>query len=153
MAATDKNPKWVRTAANAEIEIISRGGAEVRATPKRDKVALIGFASNTLHLIPWNDPSFELWGMNQGYLHCERECDRWFEMHSPEFTADVRDPEYLPWLQAQTTLPIYMIQQYDEYPTSVRYPIEDAINFAGSRNLRTGAGDYFTSTIAFMLCL
>jgi hypothetical protein len=33
----------------------------------------------------------------------------------------------------------------EQYPTSVRYPIEDAIRYAGR--------DYFTSTVAFMLAL
>lgn len=117
---------------------------EVICYPKRKKVAIVGFATNTLHLVPWQDPEFELWGLNQGYMNFHRRPERWFEMHTPEYTADVRDPEYLPWL-TKCPVPLYMIEHYDEYPNSVRYPIEEAIRFAGR--------DYFTSSIAFMLAI
>jgi len=73
-------------------------------------------------------------------------------MHTPEYTADVRDPDYLPWL-TKCPVPLYMIEHYDEYPNSIRFPIEDAIRFAGDKRLGSGAGDYFTSSIAFMLAL
>lgn len=112
--------------------------------PRRKKVAIVGFASNTLHLVPWFDPEFEIWGLNQGYAHMLRRADRWFEMHMPEATADVRDPDYLTFLK-NCPIPIYMIQQFDEYPTSLRYPIEDAIQYVGQ--------DYFMSSIAYMLVL
>lgn len=133
----------------ADVSIID---GEVIVHPKRKKVAIVGFATNTLHLVPWQDKDFELWGLNQGYTNFHRRPERWFEMHTPEYTADVRDPNYLPWL-TQCPVPIYMIEHYDEYPNSVRFPIEDAIRFAGDRRLGTGAGDYYTSSIAFMLAL
>jgi len=135
---------WEQTPQCAEIEIVDRMNAQVRVTPKRKKVAIVGFASNTLHLVPWFDDSFELWGLNQGHLNFPRRADRWFEMHQPESTADVRDPDYITFLK-NVTIPVYMIQTFDEYPTSLRYPIEDAINYVGQ--------DYFTSSVAFMLVL
>lgn len=135
---------WAETEACAHVTITSRDGAQVVVTPKRKKVALVGFASNTLHLVPWTDPEFEIWGMNQGHINCVRRADRWFEMHSPEFTADLRDPGYIPWLKA-LTIPVYMIDVREEFPTSCRYPIEDAIKYCGR--------DYFTSSVAFMLAL
>lgn len=118
--------------------------ADVAVIPKRKKVAIVGFASNTLHLVPWFDPEFEIWSMNQGYMHCHRRTDRHFEMHMPEATADVREPHYLEWL-AQCPIPVYMIQTNDAVPNSVRFPIEEAIRFAGR--------DYFTSSVAFMMAL
>ena len=128
----------------ADIRIEDRTTADVVCEPRRKNVAIIGFASNTLHLVPWTDPSFELWSLNQGYLHCLRRTDRHFEMHMPEATADVRDPAYLEWL-AKTPLPVYMIELRDEVPNSVRYPIEEAIKYMGR--------DYFMSSPAFMLAL
>ena len=130
--------------AMANIEIASRVYSSVRVDPPRKKVAIVGFASNTIHLVPWFDDSFELWGMNQAHLNFPRRADRWFEMHQPEATADVRDPGYLEFLKT-CPIPVYMIQQYDEYPTSIRYPIEDAINYVGQ--------DYFMSSVAFMMVL
>lgn len=135
---------WDVTEACAQVEIGDRHTARVETIPPRKKVAIVGFASNTLHMVPWTDPAFEIWGMNQAYAHCQRRADRWFEMHLPEAVPDVRDPEYLKFLQS-CPIPVYMIQVYDEFPTSVRYPLEDAIQYAGR--------DYFMSSVAFMLAL
>jgi hypothetical protein len=132
----------------AEVTVLDREQAVVEVRPKRKKVAIVGFATNTLHLVPWNDPTFEIWGLNQGYLHMHRRADRWFEMHMPEATADVRDPAYLTWLSAVRDFPIYMIQTNPEIPNAVRYPIEAAIASAGPRHR-----DYFTSSPAFMLAV
>ena len=99
---------WDVTDACAEVSIENRATAQVRVTPPRKKMAIIGFASNTLHLVPWADPSFELWGMNQAHAHCVRRADRWFEMHLPEAVPDVRDPEYTQFLRTMT-IPVYMI--------------------------------------------
>ena len=132
------------TDACADVSIFNRETAEVVVIPKRKKVAIVGFATNTLHLVPWQDPSFEIWTMNQGYMHSHRRSDRHFEMHLPEATADVRDPAYLEWL-GTCPIPVYMIQCYDQIPNSVRYQIEEAIRYGGR--------DYFTSSVAFMLAL
>lgn len=132
----------------AEVALLDKEQAVVQVIPRRRKVAIVGFATNTLHLVPWNDPEFEIWGLNQGYLHMHRRADRWFEMHAPEATADVRDPDYLEWLGAQRDFPIYMIQTNPEIPNSVRFPIEQAIQYAGPSRR-----DYFTSSPAFMLAL
>jgi len=132
----------------ADVTILDKEKAIVQVIPRRKKVAIVGFATNTLHLVPWNDPEFEIWGLNQGYLHMHRRSDRHFEMHQPEATADVRDPDYLKWLGEVRDFPIYMIQTNREIPCSVRYPIEAAIEFAGPSKR-----DYFTSSPAFMLAL
>lgn len=128
----------------AEVSILDRDRAKIVVAPPRKKVALVGFATNTLHLVPWDNPEFEVWGMNQGYMHMLRRADRWFEMHQHEATADVRDPGYLEWL-ANCPIPIYMIQTHDNIPHSVRFPIEDAVTWLGR--------DYFMSTVAYMMAI
>lgn len=128
----------------ADVEIVSRINAEVKVSPRRKKVAFVGFASNSIHMVPWDDPEFEIWGMNQGAMNFKRRADRWFEMHLPEATPDIRDPNYMEWLK-NLTIPVYMIDLYDYAPTSLRYPIEDAIRYAGR--------DYFMSSVAFMCAL
>jgi hypothetical protein len=135
---------WDIHPACADVTIEDRTNADVVVHPRRKKVAIVGFASNTLHLVPWIDPEFEIWSMNQGHMHCLRRTDRHFEMHLPEFTADVRDPDYLQWL-AQCPIPVYMIETRDEIPNSVRFPIEEIIKYTGR--------DYFMSSPAFMLAL
>ncbi len=132
------------TAACPDVRILNRQTAEVEVQPERKKVAIVGFASNTLHLVPWQDPAYEIWGLNQGHVNFQRRADRWFEMHLPEYTEDVRDPEYLKFL-TECPVPVYMIEAYEQYPSSVRYPIEAAIAYAGR--------DYFGSSVAFMLAI
>ncbi len=132
------------TPACADVQIENRETADIVVHPRRKKVAFVGFASNSLHMVPWEDPSFEIWGMNQGAMNFKRRADRWFEMHLPEATPDIRDPKYLEWLKA-LTIPVYMIDLYDYAPTAVRYPIEEAIKTAGR--------DYFMSTVAFMAAI
>src|SRR5262245_56056437 len=117
---------WDVTAACADVRIVDRETGDVSVSPRRKRLALVGFATNTLHLVPWQDQTIELWSMNQGYMHCERRTDRHFEMHQPEATADVRDPNYLTWLQ-QCPIPVYMIEAYPVVPQSVRYPIESVM--------------------------
>ena len=135
---------WDVTPECADTRIVSSDRGQVTCVPPRKKVAIVGFASNTLHLVPWQDPTYEIWGLNQGYLHCQRRTDRWFEMHLLESMPDIRDPNYLAFLRT-IQIPVYMTQVYDQFPMSVRYPIEDAIKYLGR--------DYFMSSPAFMAVL
>lgn len=128
----------------ADMTITDAQAGLVEATPKRRKVALVGFATNTIHLVPWTDPDYEVWGMNQGHMHFKRRADRWFEMHQPEYTEDVRDPNYYAFLQS-LPIPVYMIDKRPDIPNAVRFPIEAALQVAGR--------DYFTSTIAYMMAI
>lgn len=127
----------------ADVQIVDPLMGTVRGSGRK-KVALVGFASNSLHLVPWNDPSYEIWSMNQGYMHMHRYADRWFEMHQPEATADLRDPNYLNFL-ASMDIPIYMTDLREGIPNAVRYPIERAMQWTKR--------DYFMSTVAYMLVL
>lgn len=128
----------------AKVKIVSREKGTVKVNPRRKKVAFVGFASNSLHMVPWEDPEFELWGMNQGAANFKRQADRWFEMHLPEATPDIRDPNYMQWLK-DLQIPVYMVETYPYAPTGLRYPIERAIAYAGR--------DYFMSSVAFMCAL
>lgn len=130
--------------AQAAIEILSHAEGRVACVPPRKRVALVGFATNTLHLVPWTDPTYEIWGLNQAHQHFQRRADRWFEMHMPEYTEDVRDPAYLQFLR-ECPVPVYMIERRPDIPNSVRFPIEAATQLAGR--------DYFTSSIPYMIAI
>lgn len=54
------------------------------------KVAIIGMATTSRHLAPWDDESFEIWGLNESYWAGHKgpdgkpymkRWDRWFQMH------------------------------------------------------------------------
>ena len=46
------------------------------------KVAIVGFA-DTRNQAPYNDPTFEIWGLNDLHSHIPR-YDRWFDIHTRE---------------------------------------------------------------------
>lgn len=117
----------------------------VEITPRRRKVAIVGFAESSRDQAPQDDPEWEVWGLNQLYRYLGR-FDRWFEIHNrPMFEADmVRDTNYVAWLQ-QSPVPVYMIDVFPDMPNSVRFPLEACANLGGR--------DYFTSSIAYMFAL
>jgi hypothetical protein len=121
----------------------------VAAKRLKKKVAILGFAE-TLKLAPFNDPEFEIWGMNQLYLEIPK-ADRWFEMHGrdvlvPETNPDIdkRNPDHLEWLK-KTEIPIYMQEHYPDIPASVKFPVDEIVAKYGV--------DMFTSTVCYMLTL
>jgi hypothetical protein len=119
----------------------------LRAEPGCKRVALVGFAASSLHLVPWQDTTVELWGLNQAYIHFERRPDRWFEIHQPASRPDISVPTYLEDLK-DLECPIYMIDRDPAYPTSQAYPID---------HVRAGVPPlyyrYFTSGVSYMVAL
>lgn len=125
-------------------------------TERRDKVALLGFASSSKDLAPFADPSFEIWGVNEIYRSLPR-LDRLFEMHTRAHltrnrvrdAAIVDGDEHIQWMARATDVIIYMQEAWPEIPRSVEFPLA----------LLTKAfypGEtvpYFTSTPAYMLAL
>jgi hypothetical protein len=128
-------------AAHLTITDAQQGRVDAGPAPRK-KIAVCGFASSSRHLIPVNDPSWELWGMNQLYRHLARG-DRWFDIHWNWDKEVVPGTDYRGWL-ASCGIPVYMMATQADLPTSVRYPVERLIAMAG---------DYFTSTVAFMTAL
>lgn len=137
------------------------------------KVAIVGFASSSRDLAPWNDTSYEIWTLNHAYQWARR-WDRWFEIHPKDHVEKnlIRDGqahdgnEHLKWLQTRTADvtdgaygPIYMQEHFPDIPASTRFPREE-INAWFARNgldvaLTEGwyAEDYYTSSISQMLAL
>ena len=121
------------------------------------KVAIVG-CSQSKSLTPFNDPEFEIWGVNNLYPHIPR-ATRWFEIHyisqengkflrreSPEFRGQPVD-QYLAqlgeWAQ-KNNCPVYMQQPCSLVPTATVYPLEAMLQMFGG---------YFTNTVSYMLAL
>lgn len=90
------------------------------------KVALVGHSPSTRELAPFDDPSYEIWTMNDahGFLN-GRRADRWFEIHIEEVWREParRTKGYFDHLR-NFGGPVYMDKHYEEFPTSVPYPFE-----------------------------
>ena len=115
----------------------------VQEAPRKKKVAILGF-TESWKLAPFDDPEYEIWGLNELYLFIPR-WTRWFEIHKREvYEADKnRTDDHLGKLR-QMTVPIYMHQHWDDIPMSVSYPLDTIIqNF----------GPYLTNSISYMIAL
>lgn len=109
------------------------------------KVAVVGMGK-TVPLAPWEDPSWELWGLpwHRGYA---ARMHRLFEMHDLAHweakAHKVYTPEYLQLLR-ECSVPLYMQEAYAEVPNAKAYPYDSVIPIVG---------DYFNSSLGYMVAL
>jgi hypothetical protein len=125
--------------ADHALEIINPELGIVEAQPKRTKVAIVGFATSSRDLAPFDDPSYEIWTLNQLYRHVPR-ATRHFDIHVNWQEDNVEGTDHEGWIK-EAPIPTYMMSRDPKLPNSVRFPIERVIEDAGV--------DYFTSTVAF----
>jgi len=104
---------------------------------KPTKVAIVGFAPNW-DKAPFGNDDFEIWGLNELYKYFstkkEAVADRWFEIHSRE-SPTKNIPEHMEWLK-QCPIPIYMHDHYDDIPSSVKYPLDEVLEFVYQKGMR-----------------
>jgi len=136
----------VRTKAETNGHIVYADLApETPAHVKR--VALVGHSPSTRDMAPFDDPSVEIWTMNDahGFLN-GRRADRWFEIHIEELWRDPhrRVKGYIEHLQTFGGT-IYMDRHYDDIPNSVAYPFEHLFS-------KYGRGK-FGSSFAYLIAL
>jgi len=112
----------------------------------KKKLVIVGTAPSSLHLAPYNDPDYEIWGLNGVYSYIDyaniTNITRWFEIHSLEAHKKVyQDDSFFKGIE----IPLVMQEVFTEYPTSVKYPLDEIL----SRFSRK----YFTNTISYMIAL
>lgn len=105
------------------------------------KVALVGTADISLAHCPWNDYDFTIYGL--AWRQDQPRRDVLFDIHKIDATRVNVPQNYPKWL-ASTNLPVYMQDVHPDVPNSVRYPVEQ---------MAAAYGDYFASSVAYMLCL
>jgi hypothetical protein len=114
-------------------------------TPKK-KVAIVGFSEHKKQA-PFDDPTWEIWGLNDLHEAIPR-WNRWFEMHGDaqikDYCSRKQGKPYLEGL-AGLNVPVFMQKPRAEVPLSVRYPIEQIMEFAGT--------NYFTNSISYMMAM
>lgn len=112
------------------------------------KVGLIGGSAGSLRSAPWSDPSWEFWSHSSvvGSIPNLR-ADRLFDIHPKNiFTMERKNGfvNYYQFLQRCQT-PVYMQQQYEAIPASVKYPLDQV--------QEQWPGVPLGSTTAFMIAL
>lgn len=123
------------------------------------KVAIVGYSMNR-NKAPFNDESFEIWGLNDLYKHIPR-YDRWFQLHTANEverrhfeSVESRDnwETHLECLK-QMTCPVYLQEYHPEIPHSIKYPLEDILAHFGRCFVEPDHAAYFTNSVSYMIAL
>ena len=141
---------------------IENGKFETIKEP-RTKVAIVGFAGTTRHLAPYDDPEFEIWGLNEAHRQpWMKRITRWFQIHQRwDFTKQNNEAykDHWIWLREQHPFPIYLQEAEPDVPSSVRFPKDEIVEKFLS-NIRRGKNwkeseinEYFTSSFSYMFSL
>lgn len=129
-------------------------------------VCICGTNEITRGLIPWDDPAKDYWVMNES-AHI-RQPDQWTAGHRIDGVIQIHVPQiwrsdngghypgYYSWLQQDHPgMLIWMIEQYDDVPCSVKYPKQEIID-RYAQNFVNEKGDVieiFGSSAAYALGL
>ena len=133
-------------------------------------VAIVGSATETRELAPWDHPNVDIWVFNEAYSQSVRGEDgepyQWckradvvFQLHDPAIYRSEHnrsDRRHWEWLQQKhDNLTIYMKEQDPQVPNSKRLPIEslhgllDEFRHGPQQEKRK----YLTSTVSIALAL
>lgn len=104
----------------------------------RDKLAIVGFATSTRDMAPFDDPAYDIGGLNQLYRFIPR-ADVWMDIHINWDEENVEGTDHRGWIR-ECGIPVLMTRHHADLPTSVSYPV-DAVIQMGT--------DYLTSSVAF----
>ncbi len=110
----------------------------------KKKICIVGFAPGN-EAAPYDDESFEIWGVNEMYMAKQvRRVDVLFELHDYKWICEgKRYKEHIDWLR-NAKIPIMMQQHFDDIPNSVPFP---------RKVLEEKYGAYFTNTISWEIAL
>lgn len=102
------------------------------------KIALVGF-TQTRNEVPWGDATWEKWICNNLHKMVPDSWDRLYDLHT---TAEIhKDKDHERFLRT-TTKPVYVFEPQPEWPTAVRYPLEQ---------VNAVFGTYFTNSVSWMI--
>lgn len=120
--------------AKKNVELTTGGPVEAK------KVAIVGFAPGSRGKAPFDDTTFQIWGVNEVYKTVPR-VDVLFELHSRELIKDKGGDKHLEWLKT-APIPVFMQEHYPEFPSSIAFPKDKIVQRFGR---------YFTNTISWMI--
>jgi len=142
-----------------EINHLSPEDAEEMKALRSGKktVALVGMASASCSLAPFDDEDVEIWALNEMHVFpWLKRASRWFQIHSERSykrgVAKRGVVGHHDWLKENPLdIPIYLQYHSQRIPKSVAYPLRDVCDIAFG-NIRRGENKikYFTSTFAYM---
>lgn len=105
----------------------------------KKKIAIIGTTSSLVDA-PYNDPEWEIWGLNGAYGAMPR-YDRWFDLHSIDVLKKAHEQVYFDFLKGAGDK-VMMAHPSPELPDAKSFPYNDLVNKFGR---------YFTNTVAWLI--
>ena len=103
-------------------------------------VAIVGFANSKKDC----PKDIEVWGLNEFALELPR-LDRWFQIHDRQkvIKNNEKDSKHLKKIKS-SDCPVYMQEEFEDIPNSVKYPLEE---------MQKKYGNIFASTFDYMMAL
>jgi hypothetical protein len=109
------------------------------------RIALVGTSPSSRLLAPYNDASWQIWGVGPGNMQPESRlprCDVFFEIHP--YQPIKREPSYKPYLGELAKIPKVFLQKEEaDLPNSVAYPLDKMLDKYGPY--------FFTSSFSYMI--
>lgn len=106
-----------------------------------DKVVILG-TDSSWKKAPLEDPSWEVWGMNEFWVKWGQYATRWFEIHQLPILYREGWQRYK-WLE-KCEIPVYMAKHYARIPSSIQYPM---------KQVSKGFLRQFSSTFSYEMAL
>lgn len=106
----------------------------------RDKLAIVGYATSSRDLAPFDDPAYDIAGLNQIYRFLPRE-DVHMDIHVNWDEENVDGTDHRGWIR-DCGIPVLMTKVHPDLPTSVAFPLNEIIGIGT---------DYLTSSISFYI--
>jgi hypothetical protein len=131
------------------MEIQAKAFLRPKGRPR--EVCIVGFGPG-MDLMYQLDSHVPIWSMNAAESYDFRRLDALFEMHP--IRDIVLETRRIRNLRQEHPYPIYMLDKYPWFPSSVRYPKEEVISkvfenvFLGPKNAR-----YMDSSVPYMVAL
>lgn len=119
-------------------------------TERLEKVAIMGFAPSWVHM-PFTDPTFEFWTLNEAYKLLQNKNDaiihRWFELHNHE-SPSKKTKEHMEFLK-NCPCPLYIRDKTADIPNGIPFPFQEILSWFKDRG-HIGF-DYQTNSISWMI--
>jgi hypothetical protein len=126
------------------------------------RIAVVG-CSDTKILAPYDDTSWDIWAMNNAFVHTKRHT-KWFEIHPIKYDKgkfyrrELIKPGVFKWADnfrgqpmgdymqslANLNVPVFMQKHWDVVPMSVEYPLQEIV---------AKFGNYFTNSVSYMIAM
>jgi hypothetical protein len=120
-------------------------------TMAEKKVAIIGKASNSQMLAPYEDKSWEIWGLSNAYMEIPR-WDVWFELHDWEYHRRV-NPQHYEWLTKNHGKPLYAFEANYCGSKSLKFPLDEVMGMFGNHFNGLPQFRYWTNSPSYMMAL